>query len=107
MSLPPLPGWTGEGYSWMDELKGWYSVGLWGSDGWNLGQWPYQIVCHYDGETFGFCTYTEGDLDIKEFPTREERDRATDEYFVWFNKFHDVRGAPRHIKDGRLGPSRL
>jgi stress response protein SCP2 len=68
------------------------------------GGWPYQIICHYDGETFGFCSYTEGDLDIKEFPTREERDHATDEYFCWFNQFHDVTGAPVSLDDDRLGP---
>lgn len=108
MSLPKLPGRTGDGYSWMDELKGgWYSVGVWGSDGWNLGGWPYQLVVHYDGESFGLCIYVEGDLDVKEFATREGRDRATDEYFVWFNNFHDSPTAPRSMDDPRLGPCRL
>lgn len=106
MSLPDLPHRdVGGGYDWITELSGgWYVVALWGTMGWALGRWPLQIICHFDGATFGYCSYTEGDLDIKEFPTREERDHATDEYFVWFNEFHEVESAPRSIKDGRLGP---
>lgn len=106
MSLPPLPDRdVGGGYEFIDALEGgWHVVPLWASDGWLLGRWPYQLICHYDGDVFGYCSYTEGDLNIKEFPTREERDHATDEYFVWFNKFHDVEDAPRDLQDERLGP---
>lgn len=108
MALPPLPeSYEGNGYDFMERLTGgWYAVDIWGSEGWDLGGWPHQAIMHYDGQTFGYCSFTEGDLDVKEFATSEERDHATDEYFVWFNEFHDVPIAPRKMTSGRLGPYR-
>lgn len=95
----------GDGYDFMEKLEGsgWFAVGLWGSEGFNLGRWPLQAICHYDGESFGFCSYTEGDLNVQAFETEAERDHATDEYFVWFNKFHEIEGAPQEMDDPRLG----
>lgn len=112
MSLPPLPdSYMGTGYAFIEELEGgWYSVALWGREGWDLGRWPHQLVVHYDapqdGGAWGFCSFTEGDLDLKEFATREERDKETDRYFCWFNVFHEVAGAPKQVWDMRLGPFR-
>lgn len=102
--IPPLPV-TQDGYDYIDELSnGWYAVGLWGSDGWNLGRWPLMVVAHWDGNgAYAFATRTEGDITIKQFHTREGRDHATDEYFVWFNNFHEVEDAPRSMDDPRLG----
>ena len=76
--LPELPGWTGEGYEWMQQLAhGWYSVSAWGEQGWDLGDWPLVIVAHYDSpDLYGQAVYVEGDLEITAYPSREERDRA-------------------------------
>lgn len=114
MTLPPLPeSYEGNGYDFMQRLEGgWYAVSIWGSDGWDLGAWPHQAVMHYDPEPesefdgFGFCSFTEGDLDVKEFATREDRDKETDRYFCWFNMFHNVARAPKQVWDARLGPYR-
>jgi hypothetical protein len=79
--LPPLPppAW-GDGYEWMRDLgQGWLPVPGWGRDGWDLGDWPYAIVVHYDGDgKHGLATYVEGDIAVRSFATREERDAATD-----------------------------
>lgn len=108
MELPPLPyGYIGDGYDYMDRLKGgWYAVANWGQDGWDIGAWPYQIVMHFDGDgLYGYATYTEGDLTVEPFTTRAARDQRTNEYFVWFWKQKlNVSEAPRDINDPRLGP---
>jgi len=112
MGLPELPGYAGEGYEWMSELgNGWHAVSGWGEDGWDLGSWPYVIICHYDGdseegEPFGLAVYVESDTTIQEFSTKEERDQATDETAIFYWKYEEVFGAPRFMSDGRLGPYR-
>ncbi|MFF3617303.1 hypothetical protein [Streptomyces sp. NPDC002580] len=88
--LPELPGdeWgVPDGYEWIARLagSGWYAVGLWGTEGWNLGRWPYQIVAHIDRpalEVYGLATYTEGDVTVTVFGSREERDAETNEVAV-------------------------
>ena len=84
MGLPELPGYTGEGYEWMSQLgNGWYAVPGWGQDGWDLGSWPYVIVCHCDGDTdegqpFGLVVYVESDVTMREFaPERSETGQPT------------------------------
>jgi hypothetical protein len=110
MMLPPLPPTLGYGYDWMERLSGgWYVVSIWGSDGWNAGDWPLVILVHYDNDdaaTYGMAVYTEGDLDIKEFKTRQERDQATNEWAVWWWNFSETEGAPKKLSDGRLGSYR-
>ena len=86
--VPPLPdgiGTGGDGYDWADALTGGcYVVPGWGRDGWDLGDWPYVIVCHYDGaQVYAVATYTEGDLTCQAFTTRAERDQATDTIAAW------------------------
>lgn len=79
--LPPLPPrGFGDGYDWMSDLRdGWRPVAGWGRSGWDLGDWPYAIVVHYDGDgVHALGTYVEGDVSMEAFPTREERDAATD-----------------------------
>jgi hypothetical protein len=109
-TLPSLPSSWESGYDWMDQLSdGWYAVSSWGRDGWDCGNWPYIIMAHYDNETqrlFGMVVYTEGDLDIKEFSTRQERHRATDEWCIWYWTFYDITCAPQDPSDPRLGPYR-
>jgi hypothetical protein len=111
VSLPPLPNTRdgGDGYDFMDRLSGgWYVVPQWGSDGWNLGNWPYQIIVHYDNEkenVYGWASYTEGDLDIKEVSSRKARNELSNQYFVWFwNHQRAIPGAPHDLDDRRLGP---
>ncbi|MFD4554398.1 hypothetical protein ACFWP5_08720 [Streptomyces sp. NPDC058469] len=107
--LPELPYNDGEGgYEWMPRLKdGWYPVASWGSEGWNLGNWPFVCIAHYDGETFGVGTYVEGDIKAEEFPTREERDRHTDEIAIFYWKNYEIESAPKSMRDDdRLGPYR-
>lgn len=84
-ALPTCPedDHTGDGYDWMRELPaGWDAVGLWGSEGWDLGAWPHQVIAHYDdtlGVLYGLAHYTEGDVTVRAFGSREARDNATDE----------------------------
>jgi Domain of unknown function (DUF3846) len=101
--LPPRD--HGGGYDWMEALSGgWRPVGLWGSDGWNLGTWPYVIVACYDGDgVSAFVVYVEGDIEIRSFTTEEVRDREIDRFAVEHWNHHDVEGAPRTLSDGRLG----
>jgi hypothetical protein len=84
MTLPLLPVIYDDGYDFIEQLqRGWYVVPAWGSEGWNAGTWPLVILVHYDGGAevpYGMAVHTEGDIDLKEFQTREERDRATDEW---------------------------
>lgn len=110
MSLPPVPEREtyDDGYDWIERLigTGWHVVPAWGSDGWDLGQWPYVIMAHHNGDTFGLVVYVEGDLEVEEFETREARDKATSHKAIFYWQLRDVRGAPRNIKDPRLGPYR-
>lgn len=86
-AVPPLPyegRYDGTGYDWMDAVaasrSGWHVVPSWGLDGWDLGQWPYVIVCHYDGPgRYGLAVYCEGDLKVWAFDTEAERDAETDQ----------------------------
>jgi hypothetical protein len=61
----------------------WKPIPTWGRDGWNLGEWPLVVVYHR-GE-LELAVDVEGDIDIYECATREERDRKTDEiaFFYW------------------------
>ena len=58
-----------DGYDWMDVISehGWVVIPSWGSDGWDLGQWPYVMVAGTRtadaiGNLFGMATYCEGDV---------------------------------------------
>ncbi len=57
------------GYEWMDSIEeeGWWVCGAWGTDGWDLGEWPYVMVAvtktaDETGPLFGMATYCEGDV---------------------------------------------
>ena len=84
----PTP-WAYDGYTWMHEVAEhrpeWRPIPGWGRDGWDLGDWPYVIVLHRDEDTFGVLTFVEGDITIKNFATKEERDSETDSiaFFYW------------------------
>ncbi|MGI5255671.1 hypothetical protein [Actinacidiphila glaucinigra] len=88
--LPDLPAggdWPLEGFDWIERLpeRGWRSVNVWGTEGWDLGNWPYQVAAHYDCEAlsvYGLATNTEGDTTVNAYTSREERDAATNELAV-------------------------
>lgn len=93
--LPELPGedefgFALEGRTWIEALPqcGWHAVEVWGSQGWNLGLWPHQIIAHYDPPlgtgVYGIATYVEGDITVEAFESRHERDGETNESAVWF-----------------------
>ena len=85
----------GDGYDVMSVANrfGWRDVAAWGSDGWNLGDWPYVVI--YFRETPGggrsayqLAYYVEGDVSVYGYATEDERTRATDElaFFHWKNR---------------------
>lgn len=96
-SLPPR-GW-GDGYDWMESLpRRWKAVAGWGKEGWDLGSWPYVIVCtcvellDYNDprrplmdRVYGVATYCEGDIEVAAYASHEERIRALDNIaaFYW------------------------
>lgn len=110
--LPPLPPpGLGDGVDWMDELRGgWYSVPLWGRDGWDLMEWPYAVAAHFDGDgLYGLATYTEGDIEIRLFDSRSERDAATDLLAAMFWRSNgrgprDLQEADRDMAPHHRGP---
>lgn len=84
--LPTCPqdDYTGDGSDWVRELPtGWHAVATWGTEGWNLGSQPHQVVAHFDDEAlelvFGLAHYLNGGVIARAFGTREARDAATDE----------------------------
>lgn len=90
--LPALPPRDcGDGWDWMDELADtpWVPVPNWGRDGWDLGHWPYVIICvcapATKAKAFGVATYVEGDRERYAFDTHAEMIRRVDEIaaFYW------------------------
>lgn len=99
----------GDGYDFMEKLEGsgWHPVPLWGSRGWSLGNWPYVCGLHYDSkEVYGLAVYCEGDLTVEAYETERERENATDELACFYWNHYEVPGAPKSLRDGRLGPYR-
>lgn len=98
-----------DGYDWQDEVtrRGWATPGVWGSEGWNLGQWPYIIVATRTAETdtgmlHACAVYVEGDVDTRWFRQQERCWDAisTIAFDCW--KRHEARGPrclPEHADD--------
>jgi hypothetical protein len=108
--LPPLPGGCEDGSDWLSRLgeQGWRMVPSWGHDGWDLLEWPYTAIAHFDGEEqYGLAIYEEGDVTVESFPRREDRDAATDRIAVQYWRANG-RG-PRDLpdSDGELAPGHL
>jgi hypothetical protein len=103
-ALPP-PSW-GDGYDWMGDLQdGWHPVPGWGRDGWDLGDWPYSVIVHYDGDgVHGLGQYVEGDISVKSFPSREERDAATDEVAAFYWRYNGSGPTDLPESDDDLAP---
>jgi hypothetical protein len=84
--MPTCTCWPGDdGYDRMTFARrtGWRVIPSWGLDGWDLGSWPLVVVYHRGD--LELAVDVEGDIDIEEFPTREQRDGRTDEiaFFHW------------------------
>lgn len=98
-----LPSWpeddyTGDGTDWARELPiGWHAVYSWGTEGWELGSTPYEVVAHLDDDVldviWGLALYVEGDVTVRAFGSRAARDAATDELALgtWLSR----RNGPR------------
>lgn len=91
--LPALPDSPLDtGYDWIGALSGgWHEVPAWGRGGWDLGSWPLVVVAHYDSpDGYGMAVYIEGDVEVTAYPTRAERDQATDRHAAcWWRYFED------------------
>jgi hypothetical protein len=98
--LPPLPTDHQDGSDWIHELgHGWRAVPAWGRDGWDLLEWPYAAAAHFDGEELhGLAVYEEGDVTLGSFPSRAERDAATDRIAAGYWRRNE-RG-PRDLPEG-------
>ncbi|MGP0225312.1 hypothetical protein [Paenarthrobacter sp. NCHU4564] len=82
------------GYDWMELISehGWAVIPSWGSDGWDLGQWPYVMVAGIRtadeiGNLFGMATYCEGDVKTTFYRTKARFwDAITEQAFYhWKN----------------------
>jgi hypothetical protein len=107
---PPGNEYDG-GHGWMDRLTGtgWYPVPDWGNSGWNLGRWPYVVIAAYDPppdhpQVYGLATYVEGDIDVTSFPTRAERDAATDRIAAFYWRNYDTGPDDLAANDADLAP---
>ena len=91
----------GDGYDWISWLTApsatiggvtnWSVISAWGTDGWDLGDWPYVIVSVARAETndrWLTCVYVEGDLEIQEFTDQADWYRHLDSIarYSWRNK---------------------
>lgn len=84
LHVPVLPPTVfGDGHEWMENLRfGWKPVPAWGLGMWDLGERPLVIVVHLNDKqngVYAVATYTRGDIELRAFTTRTERDAATDE----------------------------
>lgn len=102
--LPALPrmyeNGVYDGHDWIDALKCWHAVGVWGTRGWNLGSWPLVIIAHHDDEdrrVFGVVTYCEGDLSISAYDTEAGRDAETDQIALF--QWRQFENGPKPIPD--------
>lgn len=82
---------SGDGYDWIGRLdqpsSRWQPVAAWGLRGWDLGSWPLVAVALFDdpvNNRFMVMQRTEGDLDIWERTSREERDGIVDLLAEWY-----------------------
>jgi hypothetical protein len=100
-----------DAYDTMDEAvrRGWHPVPSWGSQGWDLGGWPLVIIFHRHAGTdaWDVAEYVEGDVSVYRYPSRDMRDRATDELAFfhwkhtakqWVSEVGDVTAMPDHLR---------
>lgn len=101
-NLPALPSNADNGYDWMAALPAaWKPTSSWGEDGWDLGDWPYVIVCLYVNplhDLYACATYVEGDVFIEQRPSLEELYAFVDRQAEFF--WRHGRGAPHDLPEG-------
>jgi hypothetical protein len=77
-----------DGYSDMavEEDRGWHSIGGWGRNGWDLGNWPYVVIYRRNlgAGKFGVMQICEGDRTVYHFGSEADRDAAIDYLFLWY-----------------------
>lgn len=82
------------GYDWMELIgeHGWAVIPSWGSDGWDLGQWPLVMVAGIRtadsvGNLFGVATYCEGDVTCTFFRSKSQQHEAITQHahYWWQN----------------------
>lgn len=110
-NLPPVPGrpWAGDGWDWMEELRGWRATPSWGLRGWDLGDWPLVCVAlcgrrtgeDPDQAVYGVVTYVEGDVTAEAYATPEERNAAVDRIAALYWAVGQADGPPNVP---RVGP---
>ncbi len=90
----PEPFWSicqmrgDDGYDRIEVARrhGWEAIPGWGRDGWDLGSWPLVVIFHRERDgRYELAENVEGDVAAYSFPSREERDRTTDElaFYHW------------------------
>ena len=112
------------GYDWITQMQacGWTAVAAWGQDGWDLGEWPYNVTVVYwfricgahaelgDGERWAVANRIEGDLEVRVFTTFQERcehiDRIAYDHWVNHGGGPDVTGGLRDEHRGPFGTAR-
>lgn len=87
------------GYDWMEliEAEGWAVIPSWGSEGWDLGQWPYVMVAATRtadgiGNLFGVATYCEGDVTCTYYRTKARQWDAITEHAFFYWKHGQAHG---------------
>lgn len=108
-----------DGYSDMaaEEKRGWSVIASWGSDGWDLGHWPYVMI--YTREAgghplppiapagpgrfqvqelaFELLEIVEGDRTLWQFGTEDDRTAAIDYLFLWYAAHEGHRWSPVRV----------
>jgi hypothetical protein len=77
-----------DGYGDMEvaERRGWRVISSWGSDGWDLGEWPYVAVyAREQGGKFEMQQVCEGDHTLYQFGSEAERTAAITYLFLWYS----------------------
>lgn len=70
---------SGDGYDYLEHAGAWRVRSAWGSDGWDLGDWPYVMIFTRDEtDRYGIQVRCEGDLTTKWYDVRAERDAEID-----------------------------
>lgn len=95
-----------DGFDDMDVARadGWSVLSAWGRDGWDLGNWPYVVLSirTVDGK-YQVQQVVEGDHDVYEFSSEEDRDAAIDYLFLWYAIANSQRWMPlTHLDWERL-----
>lgn len=76
-----------DGYEDMEvaEAGGWSVIHAWGRDGWDLGNHPYVSIATRERDgVLQMQQIVEGDHDVYEFPSGEDRTAAIDYLFLWY-----------------------